>query len=54
MRPTLSDYYSAQDHDIITDMRFRPEAASRDDSREKFTPAQNLNYTRRRAELAAQ
>ncbi|MGU0056227.1 phage polarity suppression protein [Enterobacter hormaechei] len=23
----------------------RPDAASRDDNREKFTPAQNLNYT---------
>ncbi|EPX1405974.1 phage polarity suppression protein [Cronobacter sakazakii] len=43
-----------QDHDIITDMRFRPEAASRDDNREKFTPAQYLSYTHRRAELAAQ
>nr|EGT4379324.1 hypothetical protein [Cronobacter dublinensis] len=28
--------------------------ASRDDSREKFTPAQNVNYTRRCAELAVQ
>ncbi|EIZ0897478.1 Polarity suppression protein, partial [Salmonella enterica] len=25
----------------------------RDDNRQKFTPAQNLIYTRRRAELAA-
>ncbi|WP_282187320.1 phage polarity suppression protein, partial [Citrobacter freundii] len=25
---------------------------SRDDNRQKFTPAQNLIYTRRRAELA--
>lgn len=46
--------YSAQDNDILTAIGFRPDAASRDDSREKFTPAQNLNYTRRRAELAAQ
>lgn len=44
--------YSAQDNDILTAIGFRPDAASRDDSREKFTPAQNLNYTRRRAELA--
>ncbi|ELY3468920.1 hypothetical protein SMX26_003555 [Cronobacter universalis] len=29
-------------------MRLRPEAASRDDNREKFTTAQYLNYTRRR------
>lgn len=41
--------YSAQDNDILTAIGFRPDAASRDDSREKFTPAQNLNYTRRRA-----
>ena len=46
--------YSAQDKDILTAIGFRPDVASRDDSREKFTPAQNLNYTRRRAELAAQ
>lgn len=46
--------YSAQDNDILTAIGFRHDAASRDDSREKFTPAQSLNYTRRRAELAAQ
>jgi len=46
--------YSAQDNDILTAIGFRPDAASRDDNREKFTPAQNLNYTRRRAELAVQ
>ena len=46
--------YSAQDNDILTAIGFRPDAASCDDSREKFTPAQNLNYTRRRAELAVQ
>lgn len=46
--------YSAKDNDILKAIGFRPDAASRDDSREKFTPAQNLNYTRRRAELAAQ
>lgn len=46
--------YSAQDNDILTAIGFRPDAASRDDCREKFTPAQSLNYTRRRAELAAQ
>lgn len=46
--------YSAQDNDILTAIGFRPDAASRDDSREKFTPAQNLNYTRRRAELTVQ
>ncbi|MCR6709097.1 phage polarity suppression protein [Enterobacter bugandensis] len=46
--------YSVQDNDILTAIGFRPDAASRDDNREKFTPAQSLNYTRRRAELAAQ
>jgi len=45
--------YSAQDNDILTAIGFRPDAASRDDNREKFTPAQNLNYTHRRAELVA-
>lgn len=45
--------YSVQGNDILTAIGFRPDAASRDDNREKFTPAQNLIYTRRRAELAA-
>ncbi|ECB3232981.1 Polarity suppression protein, partial [Salmonella enterica subsp. enterica serovar Litchfield] len=45
--------YSAQDNDILTAIGFRPDAASRDDNRLKFTPAQNLIYTRRRAELTA-
>jgi len=45
--------YSAQDCDILTAIGFRPDAASRDDNREKFTPAQSLIYTRYRAELAA-
>lgn len=44
--------YSVQDNDMLTTIGFRPDAASRDDNREKFTPAQNLIYTRRRAELA--
>lgn len=46
--------YSVQDNDILTAIGFRPDEASRDDSREKFAPAQNLNYIRRRAELAVQ
>ncbi len=46
--------YTAQDNDILTAIGFRPDAASRDDNREKFTPAQNQNYVRKRAELAAQ
>lgn len=47
-------YYSAQDNDILKAIGFGSDAASRDDNREKFTPAQNLNYTRRLAELAVQ
>ncbi|MEP8710040.1 phage polarity suppression protein [Enterobacter hormaechei] len=46
--------YSAKDNDILTAIGFRPDAASRDDNREKFTPAQNKNYVRKRAELASQ
>lgn len=46
--------YSAQDSDILTAIGYRPDAPSRDDNRETFTPAQNMIYTRRRADLAAQ
>ncbi|HBR1948832.1 TPA: phage polarity suppression protein [Klebsiella quasipneumoniae subsp. quasipneumoniae] len=46
--------YSAQDNDILTAIGYRPDAPSRDDNREKFTPAQNMIYARRRAGLAAQ
>ena len=46
--------YAAQDSDILTAIGFRPDAASRDDNREKFTPAQNQNYVNKRAQLAAQ
>ncbi|HGL4550853.1 TPA: phage polarity suppression protein, partial [Klebsiella aerogenes] len=46
--------YSAQDSDILTAIGYRPDAPSRDDNRETFTPAQNMIYTRRLAELAAQ
>lgn len=46
--------YSEQDREILTAIGYRPEAPSRGDSREKFTPAQNMIYGRRRAELAAQ
>ena len=45
--------YCAQDNDILTAIGFRPDAASRDDSREEYTPAQNQNYVNKRAELAA-
>lgn len=43
--------YSAQDNDFLTAIGFRPDTASRDDNSEKSTPAQNLTYTHRRAEL---
>ncbi|UDG01413.1 transposase [Enterobacter cloacae] len=46
--------YADQDSDILTTIRFRPDAASRDDNREKFPPAQNQNYVNKRAQLAAQ
>jgi len=46
--------YSAQDNDILTVIGFRPDAASRDENREKYTPAHNQNYVNKRAELAAQ
>ncbi|WP_342006203.1 phage polarity suppression protein [Citrobacter sedlakii] len=46
--------YSAQDSDILTAIGYRPDAPSRDDNREKFTPAQNMIYARRRAGLAVQ
>ena len=41
--------YSEQDHDILTTIGFRPDAASCDDNREKFIPEQSVNYTHRRA-----
>ncbi|EMH4163358.1 phage polarity suppression protein [Pluralibacter gergoviae] len=46
--------YSAQDNNILTAIGFRPDAPSRDDNREKITPAQSMIYAHRRAELAAQ
>ena len=45
--------YSAQDSDILTAIGFRPDAASRVDNQEKYTPAQSLIYARRRTELAS-
>ena len=45
--------YSAQDNDILTAAGHRPDAASRVDNQEKYTPAQSLIYARRRAELAS-
>lgn len=46
--------YSAQDNDILMAIGYRPNAPSRDDNREKFTPAQSMIHTHRRTELAAQ
>ena len=45
--------YSAQDSGILTTIGFRPDAASVDDSREKFTPAQNMIFSRKSAQLAS-
>lgn len=44
---------SAQDSDILTTIGFRPDTASVDDSREKFTPAQNMIFSRKSAQLAS-
>lgn len=46
--------YSAQDSDILAAIGYRPDAPSWDDNREKFPPAQNMIYARRRAGLVAQ
>lgn len=43
--------YAAEDSDILTAIGFRPDAASRVDNQEKYTPAQSLIYARRRTEL---
>ncbi|NBG64126.1 phage polarity suppression protein, partial [Klebsiella pneumoniae] len=40
--------YAAEDSDILTAIGFRPDAASRVDNQEKYTPAQSLIYARRR------
>ncbi|HBA2790596.1 TPA: Polarity suppression protein [Escherichia coli] len=37
----------------LTAIGFRPDAASVDDSREKFTPAQNMIFSRKSAQLAS-
>lgn len=44
--------YSSQDSELLTAAGFTPDAASRADNREKYTPAQNQNYVNKRAELA--
>ncbi|MEL2325179.1 phage polarity suppression protein, partial [Klebsiella pneumoniae] len=45
--------YSAQDRSLLTAIGFRPDAASVDDSREKFTPAQNMIFSPKSAQLAS-
>lgn len=44
--------YAVKDNDILTAAGFRPDAASRVDYQEKYTPAQKLIYARRKAGLA--
>jgi hypothetical protein len=46
-------HYAAQDSDILTAIGFRPDAGSRVDNQEKYSPAQSLIYARRRMELAS-
>lgn len=46
--------YSVQYNDILMAIVFRPDAASHDDDREKFLPAQSMIYTRPRTEVGAQ
>ncbi len=46
--------YCEQDAVILTAIGLRPDAASRTDSQERYTPAQHMIYARRRAELTAQ
>lgn len=45
--------YAAHDNDILTATGFRPDAALWVDYQEKYTPAQNLIYARRKTGLAA-
>jgi len=46
--------YCAQDNDILTAAGHRPDAASRVDNQQKYTPVQHRIYARRCAEIAAQ
>lgn len=45
--------YSAQDNDILTAIGYRPNAPSRDNNREKYTPAKNMIYARRHVGLTS-
>lgn len=44
--------YTEGNSDILTAIGFRPDAASREDSQQKYTPAQNHVYTQRLAALS--
>lgn len=46
--------YCAQDSDILTAAGHRPDAASRVDNQQKYTPVQHRIYARRCAEMTAQ
>lgn len=41
--------YAEEDRDILTTIGFRPDRASRDDNREKYTPEQSQIFMRRQA-----
>ena len=46
--------YTAENKDILTAIGFRPDAASRVDNQQKYTPVQNRVYAHRQAELSQQ
>ena len=46
--------YTAENNDILTAIGFRPDAASRVDNQQKYTPVQNRVYAHRQAELSQQ
>ncbi|WP_312585181.1 phage polarity suppression protein [Atlantibacter sp.] len=46
--------YFEQENDIIISAGHRPDAASKADNQEKYTPAQHQVYARRCAEMNAQ
>ena len=46
--------YCAQDNDILTAAGHRPDAASRVDNQQKYTPVQHRIYARRCAEMTTQ
>ncbi|EPJ8150702.1 phage polarity suppression protein [Citrobacter freundii] len=41
--------YAENDRDILTTIGFRPDRASRDDNRAKYTPEQSQIFMRRQA-----